>query len=187
MAKDKKSDTGGKIKTLVADAVKQAINAIGDAGAYTNLVSNIGTERDKATGGKFVRKDIDDDQLEAVYQNWLARRIVNRPASDMLRAGWFYEGIQGDDLKRLEEACKAFHLEHVLLSGLILSRLYGVVYILLGTADGAALDQPLDISKLGQGRLEFFTVVKKKYITADKNSYLPPSACCGLLKQPEFY
>jgi hypothetical protein len=69
---------------------------------------------------KFVRKDIDDDQLEAVYQNWLARRIVNRPASDMLRAGWFYEGIQGDDLKRLEEACKAFHLEHVLLSGLIL-------------------------------------------------------------------
>ena len=105
----------------------------------------------------------------------------------MLRAGWFYEGIQGGDLKRLEEACKAFHLEHVLLSGLILSRLYGVVYILLGTADGGNLDQPLDISKLGQGRLEFFTVVKKKYITADKNSYLPPSACCGLLKQPEFY
>ena len=49
MAKDKKSDTGGKIKTLVADAVKQAMNAIGDAGAYTNLVSNIGTERDKAS------------------------------------------------------------------------------------------------------------------------------------------
>lgn len=187
MTKDKKSDTGGKIKTLVADAVKQAMNAIGDAGAYTNLVSNIGTERDKASAGKFVRKDVDDDQLEAVYQNWLARRIVNRPSSDMLRAGWFYEGIQGDDLKRLEEACKAFHLEHVLLSGLILSRLYGVVYILLGTADGGNLDQPLDISKLGQGRLEFFTVVKKKYITPDKNSYLPPSACCGLLKQPEFY
>ena len=185
MAKEKNAD--GKLKTMVADAVKKAINAIGDAGAYTNLVSNIGTERDKATGGKFVRKDIDDEQLEAVYQNWLARRIVNRPASDMLRAGWFYEGIQGDDLKRLEEACKAFHLEHVLLSGLILSRLYGVVYILLGTADGEALEKPLDISKLGQGRLEFFTVVKKKYITADKNSYLPPSACCGLLKQPEFY
>lgn len=186
MAKDNK-DADGKIKIIVADAVKKAINAIADAGAYTNFVSNIGTERDKASGGMFVRKDIADDQLEAVYQNWLARRIVNRPASDMLRAGWFYEGIQGDDLKRLEEACKAFHLKHVLLSGLILSRLYGVVYILLGTADGAALDQPLDISKLGLGRLEFFTVIKKKYITADKNSYLPPSACCGLLKQPEFY
>lgn len=187
MAKDKKSDTGGKIKTLIADAVKQAVNTIGDAGAYTNLVSNIGTERDKASHGQFVRKDISDDQLEAVYQNWLAKRIVNRPASDMLRAGWFYEGIQGNDLKLLGEACKAFHLEHVLLSGLILSRLYGEAYILLGTADGATLDQPLDITKLGVGRLEFFTVIKKKYIKADKNTYLPPSACCGLLKQPEFY
>lgn len=83
MAKEK-NNADGKLKTMVADAVKKAINTIGDAGAYTNLVSNIGTERDKASAGKFVRKDIDDEQLEAVYQNWLARRIVNRPASDML-------------------------------------------------------------------------------------------------------
>ncbi|WP_151965462.1 DUF1073 domain-containing protein [Acinetobacter soli] len=186
MAKEKKN-AEGKLKTIVADAVKKAVDAIGDAGAYTNFVSNIGTERDKAAAGKFIRKDIDEDQLEAVYQNWLARRIVNRPASDMLRAGWFYEGIQGDDLKRLEEACKTLQLDQVLLSGLILSRLYGVVYILLGTADGSNLDQPLDISKLGTGRLEFFTVLKKKYITPDKSRYLPPSECNGLLKQPEFY
>ena len=59
MAKDKKSDTGGKIKTLIADAVKQAVNTIGDAGAYTNLVSNIGTERDKASHGQFVRITLD--------------------------------------------------------------------------------------------------------------------------------
>ena len=51
MAKKEKSNTGGKIKTLVADAVKHAVSAIGDVGAYTNLVSNIGTARDKATHG----------------------------------------------------------------------------------------------------------------------------------------
>ena len=168
-------------------AKKKKPDAIGDAGAYTNLVSNIGTERDKASHGHFVRRDIEDDQLEAVYQNWLAKRIVNRPASDMLRAGWFFEGIQGNDLKRLEQACKNFHLNHILLSGLILSRLYGQAYVLLGTADELGLDQPLEINKLGMGRLEFFTVIKKKYIEGDKTSYLPPSACSGLLKQPEFY
>lgn len=168
-------------------ATKKKSDAIGDAGAYTNLVSNIGTERDKASHGRFVRRDIEDDQLEAVYQHWLAKRIVNRPASDMLRAGWFYEGIQDNDLIKLEEACKAYHLNHVLMSGLVLSRLYGEVYILLGTADGKALDQPLELNKLGRGRLEFFTVIKKKYLKANKNSYLPPSACCGLLKQPEYY
>lgn len=162
-------------------------DAIGDAGAYTNFVSNIGTGRDKATHGHFVRRDIPDDQLEAVYQHWLAKRIVNRPASDMLRAGWFYEGIQNGDLIKLEEACKHFNLNQVLLSGLILSRLYGVVYVLLGTVDGGHLDQPFDLEKLGVGRLEFFTVIKKKYIKADTNQYLPPSQCGGLLKQPVFY
>ncbi len=89
-------------------------DAIGDAGAYTNFVSNIGTERDKASHGSFVKKVIPDEQLEAVYQHWLAKRIVNRPASDMLRAGWFFEGIQDNDLLKLKEACKAFNLDGVL-------------------------------------------------------------------------
>ncbi|MDC5136810.1 DUF1073 domain-containing protein [Acinetobacter baumannii] len=162
-------------------------DAIGDAGAYTNFVSNIGTERDKASHGSFVKKVIPDEQLEAVYQHWLAKRIVNRPASDMLRAGWFYEGIQDNDLLKLKEACKAFNLDGVLLSSLVLSRLYGVCYVLLGTMDGGNLDQPFDLNKLGVGRLEFFTVLKKKQIEADTSKYLSPKEAGGLLKQPEFY
>ncbi|CAM0561110.1 TPA: DUF1073 domain-containing protein [Acinetobacter baumannii] len=162
-------------------------DAIGDAGAYTNFVSNIGTERDKASHGSFVKKVIPDEQLEAVYQHWLAKRIVNRPASDMLRAGWFFEGIQDNDLLKLKEACKAFNLDGVLLSSLVLSRLYGVCYVLLGTVDGGDLDQPFDLNKLGVGRLEFFTVLRKKYIEADTSKYLSPKEAGGLLKQPEFY
>ncbi len=162
-------------------------DAIGDAGAYTNFVSNIGTERDKASHGHFVKKTISDDQLEAVYQHWLAKRIVNRPASDMLRAGWFYEGIQDKELVKLDEACERFNFSNVLMSSLILSRLYGVAYVLIGTVDGGDLDQPFDLNKLGIGRLEFFTVLKKKYIEADTTKYLPPSKCGGLIKQPEFY
>ena len=162
-------------------------DAIGDAGAYTNLVSNIGTERDKASHGHFVKKTIPDEQLEAVYQHWLAKRIVNRPASDMLRAGWFYEGIQDKELLKLDEACERLNFSNVLMSSLILSRLYGVAYVLIGTVDGGDLDQPFDLNKLGIGRLEFFTVLKKKYIEADTTKYLPPSKCGGLIKQPEFY
>ncbi|EHU2106834.1 DUF1073 domain-containing protein [Acinetobacter baumannii] len=162
-------------------------DAIGDAGAYTNFVSNIGTERDKASYGSFVKKVIPDEQLEAVYQHWLAKRIVNRPASDMLRAGWFFEGIQDSDLLKLKEACKAFNLDEVLLSSLVLSRLYGVCYVLLGTVDGGNLDQPFDLNKLGIGRLEFFTVLKKKHIEADTSKYLSPKEAGGVLKQPEYY
>lgn len=79
----------------------------------------------------------------------------------MLRAGWFYEGIQGTDLAKLIEACDKYNLNKILLSSLILSRLYGVVYVLLGTADGKTLDQPFELNKLGIGRLEFFTVIKR--------------------------
>ncbi|EKP57408.1 hypothetical protein ACINNAV82_1275 [Acinetobacter baumannii Naval-82] len=53
-----------------------------------------------------------------------------------------YEGIQDNDLLKLKEACKAFNLDGVLLSSLVLSRLYGVCYVLLGR-DGGNLDQPL--------------------------------------------
>ena len=72
-----------------------------------------------------------------------------------------FEGIQDNDLLKLKEACKAFNLDGVLLSSLVLSRLYGVCYVLLGTVDGGNLDQPFDLNKLGVGRLEFFTVLKK--------------------------
>ncbi|KCY09686.1 hypothetical protein J599_3380 [Acinetobacter baumannii 1598530] len=59
--------------------------------------------------------------------------------------------------------------------------------MLLGTVDGGNLDQPFDLNKLGVGRLEFFTVLKKKYIEADTSKYLSPKEAGGLLKQPEFY
>lgn len=166
---------------------KKKPETVGDAGAYTNFVSSLGTSRDKASHGHFVLNEIPDEQIEAVYRNWLAKRIVNRPASDMLRAGWFYEGIKGNDLTKLQEACKHYRLDNVLLSALILSRKNGVAYVLIGAADGNGLDQPFELDKLGMGRLEFFTVVKKKFVQPITTSYLSPSVTGGLLKQPEFY
>jgi hypothetical protein len=41
-------------------------------------------------------------------------------------------------------------------------RKYGKSYLLLGVADGKPLDQPLDLSVLSRGQLQFITVLKHR-------------------------
>lgn len=165
--------------------IMQAVQAaIGDAGTYVNWVSQLGTARDKASGGSFASSTVSDEQIEAVYRDWIAERIINKPASDMLRAGWFYEGVNDKELSVLSEEMKRLNLMEVLQSVLVLSRLHGIAYVLLGVADNLTLDQ--ELGAIGQGRLEYFTVIKKSQAKAQKE-YLSLSESRGELKQPKFY
>lgn len=165
--------------------IMQAVQAaIGDAGTYVNWVSQLGTARDKASGGSFASSTVSDEQIEAVYRDWIAERIINKPASDMLRAGWFYEGVNDKELSVLSEEMKRLNLMEVLQSVLVLSRLHGIAYVLLGVADNQTLDQ--ELGAIGQGRLEYFTVIKKSQAKAQKE-YLSLSESRGELKQPKFY
>lgn len=165
--------------------IMQAVQAaIGDAGTYVNWVSQLGTARDKASGGSFASSTVSDEQIEAVYRDWIAERIINKPASDMLRAGWFYEGVNDKELSVLSEEMKRLNLMEVLQSVLVLSRLHGIAYVLLGVADNLTLDQ--ELGAIGQGRLEYFTVIKKSQAKAQKE-YLSLNESRGELKQPKFY
>lgn len=165
--------------------IMQAVQAaIGDAGTYVNWVSQLGTARDKASGGSFASSTVSDEQIEAVYRDWIAERIINKPASDMLRAGWFYEGVNDKELSVLSEEMKRLNLMEVLQSVLVLSRLHGIAYVLLGVADNLTLDQ--ELGAIGQGRLEYFTVIKKSQAKAQKE-YLSLNESRGELKQSKFY
>ena len=59
-------------------------SAVGD-GAYVNMVAQLGTQRDKASGGQFnypIR--LNDIELESAYaQDWIAKRIIERPAESL--------------------------------------------------------------------------------------------------------
>ena len=165
--------------------IMQAVQAaIGDAGTYVNWVSQLGTARDKASGGSFTASIVSDEQIDAVYQDWIGRRIVEKPAADMLRAGWFYEGVTDTELSALNEEIKRLNVMELLQSALVLSRLHGVAYLLLGVADNLTLDQPL--GEIGRGRLEYFTVIKKSQAKAQKE-YLSLNESRGELKQSKFY
>lgn len=50
-------------------------------GAYVNFVSNLNTDRDKASHGTFQKISVPDDQIEAVYQDWLAKEDYQSPCA----------------------------------------------------------------------------------------------------------
>lgn len=159
-------------------------------GAYVNFVSNLNTDRDKASHGTFQKTIIDDMQIEAVYQDWLAKKIVNRPAQDMLRAGWYFTGIQESQSKALHDEIKRLKLVERLYQAFVLMRKNGKSYLLLGIADGQSLDQPCDLNALKRGQLQFVTVLKKDHVNAvtqGVNAYLPLELTAGEPFKPVQY
>lgn len=172
--------------SALAKVAKTAIS-VAD-GAYVNLVSQLGTGRDKASHGQFIKDlTIPDYELEGAYQDWLAKRVINRPVSDMLRAGWYFTGLTDDQAAQLSEACQRVELIPRLARLLVVMRLYGVAYIVFGVIDGGLPTDELDISRLRTGGLQFFSVLKKSQVRADTSEYLPAEQAAGLLDQPKFY
>lgn len=157
-------------------------------GAYVNFVSNLNTSRDKSSHGHFAKETtLTDYDFEAVYQDWLAKKIVNRPVLDMLRAGWYFNGLEDGQILKISDEIKRLRLVERLAKLLIWSRLYGRAYLVFGLADGLPLDQPFEIEKLRQGGLQFFTVLKKSKVQALNQEYVPLELSAGEPEQPMYY
>jgi len=117
-------------------------------GAYLNLVSGLGSNRDPSSYTQSAGARIFSEQeLEALYTgDGFARRIIDVPASDMVRAGFDIETEGEDDdafepvMVRLEELnalgrfCEALKL----------SALYGGALVVLGVQDGGQLEDPMN-------------------------------------------
>ena len=157
-------------------------------GAYVNFVSNLNTSRDKSSHGHFAKETtLTDYDFEAVYQDWLAKKIVNRPVLDMLRAGWYFNGLEDGQILKITDEIKRLRLVERLAKLLIWSRLYGRAYLVFGLADGLQLDQPFEIEKLRQGGLQFFTVLKKSKVQPLNQEYVPLELSAGEPEQPMYY
>lgn len=157
-------------------------------GAYVNFATNLGTGRDKASHGKFVKNiALGDHDFEAAYEDWLAKKIINRPVQDMLRAGWFYTGIKEAQAKKMADEVNRLHLPRKLYTALKYTRLYGKAYILIGFS-GGSLEDSIDWDGVRRGELQFFTVLKKSQVEiAQGTALIPPSQNNGDPNQPEYY
>lgn len=149
-----------------------------------NLVSKLGTSRDKASHDTFawhVPKSV--MELDNLYKsNATASKIVDKPVQDMMRQGYYFGGIAGKELKKLGAEFDRLKLDVHLSRAMRLSRLHGKSYILLATADNMTLDTPINTGK----GLSYITTLSVSQLAAG-NEMRPASEAQGCYDKPVYY
>jgi len=130
--------TAGGLRT---DGLANALTGMGMRGRDKSLYTN-------AQPIVFLAQE----ELEALYGEWLPRRIVDIYAEQATRKGFKVlfggEGAAAEEVVGIEQVIEDMHiLEHFMLAAKN-SRLYGGAVLLLYINDGRAADQPVDKSKI---------------------------------------
>lgn len=124
-----------------------------------NLVSSLGTEKDKARATQWFVNNRTPEQFEALFRaSAFARKIVTIPTSDMLRR-WRFWSTDDAAVTKIEAAEKRFRIRHVLSRAHMWGRLYGASAIIVGANQRlGSPDTPLDIGRMGPGDLSYLHV-----------------------------
>ena len=125
--------------------------------SLSNMVANIGTNRDKRTHNVFGFEFVNQIELEAAYQsNWLARRIVDKPNEDALREWRKFSGKYAKDIATEE---RRTGVQQHYLDTCCWGDLYGGAAMLAVT--GQDLSEPLDLEKIKKGSLKNLVVLDR--------------------------
>jgi len=140
----------------------------------TNLVSRMGTDRDKATHSVYGQIVLDDQQLLNAYRgSWLPRKIIEIPALDSCRK-WRNWQAQADQITAIEAEEKRLNVRGKVLDARTKARLWGGAAIMIGTGD-ADPSQPLDVEKVKAGGIKYLTVVTRRKLSAGEVERDPES------------
>lgn len=148
-----------------------------------NLVSAMGTQKDKATHTRHYMRELDQHSALTMYRtDWISRKVVDIPAFDMIREG---RNWQADDalIEKLEAEEARLLIWPKLAKALKLARLYGgsAMILGLGTENPAA---PLRPEAVGQSALAYVHVASRYEITAGEIDKDPGSVGWG---EPTYY
>jgi phage-related protein (TIGR01555 family) len=132
-----------------APVVPAPVPAAHTDGAYLNVFASVGNSRDRAAATRATAPlKLDQTSLEWLYTgDGFARKIVDMPANEMVRAGYDIEGIEDDDaVKSTLEDINAIPL---IAKALRWAGLYGGALIVALIDDGAAdLTEPLNVNRI---------------------------------------
>jgi phage-related protein (TIGR01555 family) len=149
--------------------------------SLSNLVANIGTNRDKRTHNRFGFQFVTPYELEAAYQsNWLARRIVDKPNEDALRE---WRTFSGKDAKKIAAEERRLGVQQKYLDACCWADLYGGAAMLMIT--GQDLSKPLNLDKVKKGGLKNIVVFDRWDIQPSQFNFTDPLAPNWML--PEVY
>ena len=147
-----------------------------------NVISGLGTARSKRANNEFVYGLLNQfAELDAAYQaNWIARKIVDIPAADMVRE---WRTIKSDDAEAIQREEQRIKLRSSCLDGLTWARLFGGAGMLMLTNQD--LGKPLKINEIGKGDLKRLIVFDRWDMSAQTINTWDVLAENYLM--PEFY
>lgn len=124
---------------------EQQAPATRDDGPYENVFLNVGTKNDRSAYTRAVTpRLLQYGELEGLYEgDGFARRIVDLPSEEMVRAGYCIEGVEddGEALAELEN----IGAQEKLCDALRWSALYGGSIVVMLINDGGLLEEPLNV------------------------------------------
>lgn len=156
--------------TKLWDAIDDAVSArmpsvasdqyIGINDNLKNLVSGLGTDKDKASHGRFTGEWLDKAELDAMYtSDWLAGTIVDAPADDMCREWRSWKGGP-NQVSAMNRAERDLGVRDAVNRALKQSRLYGGSAILIGTGDKDP-SKPLNMRTIRKGGIKYLHVLSR--------------------------
>jgi phage-related protein (TIGR01555 family) len=131
-----------------------------------NLLSGLGTAKDKSTSTQFTLQILDPGQLLAAYRgDWVARKIIDCPAQDSTRE-WRSWQADKKDITEIEKTEKDLKLQSKVKVAMQRARLWGGAALILGVDQGSH-DKELKVDRVRQGQLKYVHVVNKQDIQVD--------------------
>ena len=140
----------------------------------SNLISGLGTSRDKASGTEYCDRSLTDADLTNAYRNaWLPRKIVEIPALDACRK-WRQWSADAKQISAIEAEETRLGLRLKAREALTKARLYGGGGIIIG--DGSRdPSKPLDPATIGLGGIKYLAVISRQYLTSTELDMDPAS------------
>ena len=124
-----------------------------------NLVSGLGGAFDKSSHNRHVFKELDEVELENAYRgDWVARKVVDLPAKDSVRAGRNWQAKK-DNIEKIEAEEARLGMWAAIQDARILGRLYGGGALLIGGPGHPS--EPLLPSDVSKGGLKYLLPVSR--------------------------
>lgn len=125
-----------------------------------NLVTGLGTSKDKHTGNQFAFAPMNQaEQANAYRGDWIARKVVDIPAEDATREWRQWQGDR-EAITDLEAEEERHNIKGKVEQGLQKARLQGGALGIIGVRN-QKWDQPLNLDAVKKGDLEYFHVVDR--------------------------
>jgi hypothetical protein len=133
----------------------------------TNLVTGLGTSKDKLHAAQFVFNPLSQAELQSAYRgDWIARKIIDVPAQDATREWRDWKG-EAQAVSAITAMETKIGLQHKICEAMKRARLHGGAALIVGVA-GDDPSEPLDLETIAKDSLSYIHVAGRNELSAQE-------------------